>query len=206
MAGKRRWPDGQGSIYKTAAGRWRGARSRLGRDGKRHRKYLSGDTRREVQQRVHQARLPARTRSVGALVRGSASSSSYKGWLEDTAQHRLRPRTYTRYQELLRLHALPTLGKLSLAKLTPQHLNHLYTQKLAEGLSPADRAILARYDSQRASSKRFLWGLVAPQRRPTVCVRPGRSSHEIHPLTPEQADQFLLAAEGDPSRSTVRYG
>src|SRR5438477_2779310 len=115
MAGKRRG-HGEGSIYKTADGRWRGMLDLGWQGGKRQRKYFSCDARREVQQRLDEAR---RQHEQGALALGPQQrvQQFLQGWLEDTAQYRLRPRTYARYQELLRLHALPTLGKLPLLKL-----------------------------------------------------------------------------------------
>src|SRR3954462_2676685 len=57
-------------------------------------------------------------------------------WLEDTARHRVRPSTFRRYEEFTRLRIVPALGKLALTKLTPQHLSHLYSDLLADGLSP----------------------------------------------------------------------
>src|SRR5436305_710382 len=114
MAGKRRG-HGEGSIYKTADGRWRGMLDLGWQSGKRQRKYFSGETRLEVHQRLDEAR---RQHEQGALALGPNQTVQpfLLGWLLYTAQHRLRPRTYTRYQELLRLHALPTLGKLQLVK------------------------------------------------------------------------------------------
>ena len=56
-------------------------------------------------------------------------------WLE-TIKPTIRATTLKRYEELTRLHILPTLGKTQLAKLSPQHLQQLYARKLAEGLSP----------------------------------------------------------------------
>lgn len=47
----------------------------------------------------------------------------------------LRPGTWVRYEEYVRLHLLPTLGKRRLADLTPAHLGALYAAKVAAGLS-----------------------------------------------------------------------
>jgi hypothetical protein len=41
------------------------------------------------------------------------------------------------YEAYVRLHAAPRLGRVPLASLTPQHLQRLYTEKLAEGVAPA---------------------------------------------------------------------
>src|SRR3954465_15435370 len=85
MAGKRRG-HGEGSIYKDSAGRWRGVVDLGWQNGKRQRKYFSGDTRREVQQRLEEAR---RQHEQGALALGPQQrvGQFLQGWLEDTAQH-----------------------------------------------------------------------------------------------------------------------
>jgi hypothetical protein len=46
-------------------------------------------------------------------------------WLE-MIKPTIRATTLKRYEELTRLHVVPTLGKVQMAKLTPQHLQQLY--------------------------------------------------------------------------------
>jgi len=41
-------------------------------------------------------------------------------WLYEVAKQRTRPMTWRGYEHLVRLHILPTLGRVRLAKLTPQ--------------------------------------------------------------------------------------
>jgi integrase len=48
----------------------------------------------------------------------------------------LRPRSYSVYEGKMRLHIVSDLGKLSLAALTPQHLQRLYAKEIAEGVAP----------------------------------------------------------------------
>ena len=40
-------------------------------------------------------------------------------WLEDTAKPALRPKTHHSYAQLVRLHIVPAIGSVHLAKLTP---------------------------------------------------------------------------------------
>lgn len=54
-------------------------------------------------------------------------------WLYEVAKQRTRPMTWRGYEHLVRLHILPTLGRVPLAKLTPQHVHSLVTQKVREG-------------------------------------------------------------------------
>ena len=45
-------------------------------------------------------------------------------------------RSYDRYSGIVKGHIIPSIGKIPLAKLTPQHIQKMYTDKLAAGLSP----------------------------------------------------------------------
>lgn len=55
-------------------------------------------------------------------------------WLS-TAYQRVRPKTYDRYVELFRLHVIPIIGKIRLDKLQPLHLERVYDEAFAKGLS-----------------------------------------------------------------------
>lgn len=55
-------------------------------------------------------------------------------WLEATSK-RVKQRTFTRYSELLRLHVIPIIGGLPLAKLKPLHLEKVYSTAEDRGLS-----------------------------------------------------------------------
>jgi hypothetical protein len=49
----------------------------------------------------------------------------------------LKAKTWERYEGCLRLHVLPELGRMPLAKLQTDHLHRLYELNLAGGLSPS---------------------------------------------------------------------
>ena len=55
-------------------------------------------------------------------------------WLE-SVKPTIRLKTWQGYEQLVRNHVLPTLGKVSLVKLNGQHLQLLYAKKLEAGLS-----------------------------------------------------------------------
>jgi site-specific recombinase XerC len=59
-----------------------------------------------------------------------------RGWLEGI-RPTLRPRTWERYEGVVRVHLLPSLGGVSLGKLGPHHLQRLYRALLGQGLRPA---------------------------------------------------------------------
>ena len=106
----------EGSIYKRTDGRWVAA---VSLDHGR-RKALYGRTRQEVARKLAVA-LKARQDGLPLVGDRQTVAQYLAGWLE-SVKPSLRPRTHERYQQYVRLHALPELGRLPLSKLTPQHL------------------------------------------------------------------------------------
>lgn len=115
-------------------------------------------------------------------------------WL-DTVKPTVRPRTHKRYAELMTLHAIPLLGKTSLAKLSAQQVQALYAAKLAAGLSPTTvRHLATVLHGALAQAERL--GLVA--RNPVALVDPPRNAEtEMRVLAPEQVQALLRAVQGD---------
>jgi integrase len=56
-------------------------------------------------------------------------------WLQTIKPPTLEYSTWRGYEQYVRLHLAPTLGRIKVAKLTPQHLQQLYADKLTEGRS-----------------------------------------------------------------------
>ena len=63
--GRRRWGSGEGSIYQTADGRWRGVADLGWMDGKRVRKYIGAPTQGEVLRKLREAQRAAEAGVVG---------------------------------------------------------------------------------------------------------------------------------------------
>jgi hypothetical protein len=116
----------EGSITQLSDGRWQ-ARLSLD-DGTR--KALYAKTRQEAARKLNAA---LQDRDLGLPVVGEKQTlgAFLTGWLE-TVQHSIRPSTWTRYAELVNLHLIPTLGRVPLAKLTPQQVERVYARKLEE--------------------------------------------------------------------------
>ncbi len=55
-----------------------------------------------------------------------------RAWLAG-AELTLRPRTYERYEQVVRLHLVPRLGRRRLSRLLPAHLRELYRDLLVAG-------------------------------------------------------------------------
>ena len=67
---------------------------------------------------------------------GKATLGEYlNGWLLDYVLPNLSPKTHELYAYICSKHIFPTLANIALVDLKPQHLQHLYAQKQAFGLS-----------------------------------------------------------------------
>ncbi|MBA3364144.1 MAG: hypothetical protein H0T07_07045 [Actinobacteria bacterium] len=88
--------------------------------------------------------LPARRR-VTKLLRGRHRHATAKGsttlarYLEGTwlphMRTRVRPKTWNRYEALVRLHVIPRVGRVKLAQLRPRHLQAVIDEMTADGAS-----------------------------------------------------------------------
>lgn len=176
--------NGEGSIYQRKDGRWAGSLS-LGR-GKR--KHFLGSSRGAVSKRLIAA-LKARDDGLPVVDERQTVGQFLNGWLANK-KTAARPGTVRGYESKIRLHIMPALGTIALAKLTPQRLQSFFNERLSSGLAPQTvhhlRAIL-----RAALGDAAKWGLVV--RNAADLVDPPRVPHqEIRPLAPTEA-QALLA-------------
>ncbi len=180
---------GEGSIYQRKDGRWAADISL--EDGKR--KTFYGKTRKEVQAQLKTA-LHQQQEGMLVVAPQQKVGSFLTQWLEDVHKYTVRPRTYEKYESMLRLHLVPGIGHLQLQKLAPQHLQRFYAKKLEEGLSPTSVIGLHKV-LHLALEKAVRWNLV-PRNVCEVVDPPRQVRYEFHPLNEEQIQQFLKAAAG----------
>jgi integrase len=187
MPGKR--GNNEGSISKRADGRWM-ARLTL-RDGTR--KTFYAKTRQEA------ARLLAsalRDFDKGLPIVGEKQTVAQylTTWLV-TIKPTLRESAWARYEELSRLHIIPTLGALVLSRLTAQHLNALYAQKLEEGLSPSTVNYIHR--TLHKALQDALRADLVQRNVADLDTAPRKAETKIEVFNAEQARIFLEAIRGD---------
>jgi integrase len=143
-------------------------------------------------------KLVAAQRSIEAGVRPGPErlkvGTYLDEWLEQ-ARMRVRPRTWQRYEQYVRLHAKPSLGRVTLAKLTPEHLTRLYRERLDAGLTPTTVVHLHRmlHSALKTAVRR---GLVA--RNVAELVDPSRAQRrEMRTFSASEVRRFRDAAAGD---------
>ncbi|MEO8898462.1 MAG: site-specific integrase [Candidatus Dormibacter sp.] len=181
---------GEGSIFKRADGRWCAYLS-LPQGGRR---YLYGRTRADVQRKLatgHQTLA----KGLSFAPERQTVGDFLTGWLEGQHQ-RLRPNTWKRYEEYVRIHTVPTLGRVKLAALSPQHLDRLYAQRIAAGLSPTTvhhiHAVL-----HKALEQAVRWNLV-PRNVADLVDSPRSGQKSMRALSPEQTRTLLGGAADGP--------
>jgi len=117
-------------------------------------------------------------------------------WLKDYAKPNLSPRGFERYESIVRVHLIPSLGNISLTQLRSEHLQANYSAKLNEGLSP----LTVRYHHivlHKALQTAVKWGLVSRNVADGVDV-PHIHRNEMQTWDEFEITHFLEVAKDSP--------
>lgn len=129
-------------------------------------------------------------------------------WLENKHKPEIAITTYRRYESLIRVHVIPSLGELKLQAVTKHHINSLMAQMKTNGQSDRSRqqtrAILSAAFNDAAKDDLVTINPVKNSRQIDV------TSLQIHPFTLDEV-KHLLASTQDPRmnariRLAVIYG
>jgi integrase len=185
--------NNEGSIYRRKDGYWVGQYGVETATGRKTR-YIYGKRREDVREKLTKA-IADRD---GGLVydAGNITVGEYLDrWLNDSVRDTVRQRTWERYEQFVRVHLTPALGKIKLAKLTPAHVRGLYRDKLNSGLAP--RTVLHIHRAFSKALKQAAADGLIP-RNPAAPVKPPQPrGEEIRPLNREQVRVLFEAASGD---------
>jgi integrase len=170
--------NGEGSITRRKNGGWCAQYVVYTAEG-RKRRTLYGKSRQEVAAKLAKA---LSDREGGLLCdAGSLTVGEYLDrWLSDSVKDTVRPRTYERHEEIIRLHIQPALGRMALKNLSPAHVQAFYRDRLDSELSPATVQKI-HVVLHKALSQAVKWSLIP--RNVTEDVKAPRSvPEEIRPL------------------------
>src|ERR671915_1585065 len=117
MAKKR--GNGEGSISRRKNGGWIAQYTVYTAEG-RKRKTLYGKTRQEVAAKLARA-LSDRESGLTFDADNLALNDYLDGWLNDSVRDTVRQRTWERYEQIVRVHIKPSLGRVKLKNITPTH-------------------------------------------------------------------------------------
>jgi len=156
------------------------------------RKSFYGETRQEAASKLRNA-LHDVTKGIPLVDERQTVKQYLTSWYEGM-QPQVRPSSYRRYGDYIK-HLIPGIGRHSLAKLSPQHLQLFYNKKLADGLSPTTvHAIHSML--HRALEDALQMGLV--NRNVSEMLKPPRRGHrEMMPLSVSEVQRFLEVVRED---------
>ena len=133
-----------------------------------------------------------------------------KYWLENYAITNLAPSTYASYERIVLSHIIPLLGGVELAKLLPTQIQAYYTKKLTEGRRDKKGGLSARTVQyhhrvlREALQHALKWQMI--HRNPADATEPPKPEKPtIYPLTPDELDKLLEAAEGHRDKWLVMF-
>src|SRR5882672_10897684 len=164
-------------------------------DGKRRSKAIYGRTRRTVVDGLRDTLKAAEQGTLSADERQTIGEF-LKRWLQDVVRPRVRPRTFVGYEAAIDHHISPHLGRLRLAKLTPQQLQAWMATLETNGVS-AGRRRYARVVLRTALNTAIRWRLIT-MNAATLIDAPRMTSREIRPLNPDEARALLDACQEHP--------
>ena len=187
---QRRRGHGEGTIYKRKDRDGYAASITLD-DGTRKTYY--GKTYQETQEKLLKAR---HEQQQGSLIteKDQKVGPYLEWWLEHVDKPSVRLSTYESHSRRLRQHIIPALGHHVLRKLSPDHIQILYTQKLKEGYTPGTVGILhgiLHKALQDAVRRRKI-----PFNPADAVTSPQSMSSPGQALTVDQAQHLLEAARG----------
>lgn len=106
----------------------------LGKDpatGKRKQQWVSvkgtkKDAEKRLAELLHQI-------DTGTFMKPSKTTVAeyLRRWLEDYVRPNLSPRGFERYESIVRVHLIPSLGSIPLIQLRPEHIQRHYRQLLS---------------------------------------------------------------------------
>lgn len=127
-------------------------------------------------------------------------------WLATAAKPRLREQTFWSYVGVLDRYVRPAIGKLPLAKITPLHIQKLYTRM--QDASVGKRALTprtVRYTHailRSALQQAVKWGFL-PQNPADAVELPRRKQREMRALSADETRRFLAEVADDEHYGTM---
>jgi integrase len=185
--------NNEGSIYRRKDGYWVGQYGIQTPKGIKTR-YIYGKRREDVREKL----AKAIANRDGGLVydAGNMTVGEYLDrWLNDSMRNTVRRRTWERYEQFVRVHLTPGLGKIKVAKLTPAHVRGLYRDRLDSGLAP--RTVLHIHRAFSKALKQAVPDGLIPRNPAAPVKSPQPRQEEIRPLNREQVRALFEAASGN---------
>lgn len=189
---KKRSSYGSGSVWQLPSGKWQGALF-LGKvDGKTKRHYVTGETEREVREKLQELAVKYRSGDLVATADKHTVASYLDMWLEQVVMPQHKPRTYESWRDNTRLHIKPHIGTTRLDQVTAQQIQALLNT-LAQKYNRVPGMV--RTILHAACAQAVAWGLL-PKNPASNTKTPRTTRREIAPLSVEEAERLLDVVTG----------
>lgn len=184
---------GEGSVFKLGDGTWAGVLS-LGVVGdKRVRRTVKAADKATVLQRLRELRAQVEAGTKGPDE--TPVADYLNRWYAEVVCTRRRPNTQRQYESMIRLHAIPSIGRIKLGRLTAQHINGMLVAMEREGYGPTIRR-MTRSMVAAALEQAVRWELI--DRNPARHVDPPAIPERQQSVwNSEQLTQFWNVATSD---------
>jgi integrase len=180
--------NGEGTLYQRSDGRWVAAVTLP--DGGRKTKYAR--TRAKAAEEL--LKLQHNVLIGGPSVTNDPTFGDLADEYLKSVTNAIKSSTWRRYEQLIRLHLTPYLGKTKLVRIGPQHLESLYVQLETNGLGRQTIVHVHRV-AHAMFSKALRWGYT--HRNPVSVASPPRIEHkEMRTLSVEEVSRLLDKASG----------
>lgn len=117
-------------------------------------------------------------------------------WLKDYKKNALRINTYEIYEILINKHIIPALGGAAVQELRPEHIQKLYNDKIAEGLSP--KSVRHLHTILRGAFRQAKKNHLVSFNITESVTLPVLKKGQARALTLKEQAKFLAAAEDNP--------
>lgn len=152
-------------------------------------------TREEAEKRL--ADMVQRHQDGGSIKPNKISTTDYlERWLSDYARANLSPRSFERYQGIIRRHFTPAFGKIPLAKLKPEHLQKHYADIQAAGLST--QTVRYHHAVIRGALRTAVEWRLVPFNVAAGMRLPKKKHHDFEVWDTSEVGRFLEAAKDSP--------
>lgn len=192
---RRKRGQGEGSIYQRADGVWVASVSLGMENGRRKRRVVYGRTKTEVKQKLQA--LIAELQTKGTIP--DPTKLTVAQYLDQWAQWAagtVRASTMESYRVKLEKYIKPALGHIQLDRLQPFHIQALYNQMLASGLSR--RTVEYTHAILRRALRRAVKLRLIPTDPTEGVDAPRAEQKEKRVLMPDQLEKLVQALADDP--------
>lgn len=185
---------GEGSVFQRKEdGMWIASYPITNASGKRVPKRKTAKTEEEANALLEGMQKDA-AQGLVMSTKEQTTGQFLEAWLKDTVRPTLAAKTHADYSDTFMRHIEPHIGRVPLARLTPQDVQRMIAA-VAKATSP-QMALRARRTLRTALTRAVKWGYIT-RNVAGLTDAPKTPHREMTALDPAQARELLKAVQGD---------